>query len=232
MKVSGIAWQDNRAAGRMGFHFITVKFGAETYIENTRHHRIDPVLWVLVRHHLHTRRHLDSYDVRSRLSRVSNKHSQSDSWRESWERLPLDVFRHDRSENGFAWLMASNHFRPLCLDLLFVSDEDREDLRFRSYVQASAAWISAKRTFAQSHPNCTRPPPFVFGSLPLVNRQICVASTSFFNTRHGQIVIVGDKRAFQKCRRDADLDLWPEEAPYQGHIPFERAAIIAAAYPE
>jgi hypothetical protein len=33
MKVSGVAWQDNHAAGRIGFHFITIKFGADTYIE-------------------------------------------------------------------------------------------------------------------------------------------------------------------------------------------------------
>jgi hypothetical protein len=38
--------------------------------------------------------------------------------RERRERLPLDVFRQDRSENGFAWLMGSNHCGPPDLDVL------------------------------------------------------------------------------------------------------------------
>ena len=34
------------------------------------------------------------------------------------ERLPVDVFGQDRSENGLAWLVGSNHCGPPNLDLL------------------------------------------------------------------------------------------------------------------
>jgi hypothetical protein len=63
---------------------------------------------VPMRHELHARRYLDPDHVRSGLRGLSNKHGQSGRRRERRERLPVDVFRQNRSENGFAWLVVSN----------------------------------------------------------------------------------------------------------------------------
>ena len=65
-----------------------------------------------MRHEFHARGHLNSDEVRSGLSGLSDKHGQSGGWRKRRERLPVDVFRQNRSENGFAWLVISNHCGP------------------------------------------------------------------------------------------------------------------------
>jgi hypothetical protein len=43
---------------------------------------------------------------------LTDEDSEAGGRWERRERLPLDVFRQDRSENGFAWLMGSNHCGP------------------------------------------------------------------------------------------------------------------------
>jgi hypothetical protein len=77
------------------------------------------VLRVPMRHEFHTQGHLDPDQVRSGLTGLSNKHCQSGRRR---ERLPVDVFRQNRSENGFARLVISNRGPPSISHHLAVLD--------------------------------------------------------------------------------------------------------------
>jgi hypothetical protein len=52
---------------------------------------------------------LDPDNVRTGLSGFANQHGQTCRRRERRERLPVDIFRQDRSENGFAGLVGSGH---------------------------------------------------------------------------------------------------------------------------
>src|SRR3984957_1432268 len=112
MEVPGIARQNDDAAGRIGLHLVAVELLAETDIENARYDRVDAVLGMPVRHQLHAAGRLDPDDVRSGLTGLADKPGEPDRRWKRRKRLPVDVFREDRSESGFARLVSSNHRCP------------------------------------------------------------------------------------------------------------------------
>ena len=82
---------------------------AQADVKDARNHRVNSILRVLMRHKFHASGHLDPDQIRSGLSRVSNKHGQSRRRRKRRERFPIDIFRENRFENVFAWLVDSHH---------------------------------------------------------------------------------------------------------------------------
>ena len=71
---------------------------AEADVEHTGHDRVDPILPVRVRQHLHAGGHLDPDHVESRLGGVTNDVVETDRRWEDREWLPIDVLGQDRSE--------------------------------------------------------------------------------------------------------------------------------------
>src|SRR5947207_11201458 len=82
---------------------------AEADVEDAGHHGVDSVLRVSVWHELHSGRHLDPDYVGAGLRGLTDEDGEVDRRRERRERLPLDVFRQDRPENGLTALVGSNH---------------------------------------------------------------------------------------------------------------------------
>src|SRR5580704_11954934 len=78
---------------------------AQPDVEHAGHHGVDAVLRVLVRHQLDAGRHLDPDHIGTRLGRLTDDHGETNRRRKGRERLPVDVFRQDRLENGLAWLV-------------------------------------------------------------------------------------------------------------------------------
>ena len=148
MEVGRIAGQNNDAAGWIRFDLVAVELIPQADVEDARHDGVDSVLRVFVRHELHARGHFDPDHVRSRLSGLSNKHGQSGRRRERRERLPVDVFRQDRSENGLAWLVRSRHCGPPYLDVLHRGSQLAPQINLASNV------IAALRTAPLDEPRC------------------------------------------------------------------------------
>jgi hypothetical protein len=96
MEMGRVARQNDNAAGRIRLHRIAIKLIAEADVENAGDDCVDPVLWVSVWHQLHTRRHFDPDRVRTRLRGLPNNNGEACRRWESWELLPVDVFRQDR----------------------------------------------------------------------------------------------------------------------------------------
>src|SRR5262249_17539102 len=109
VEVPRITRQNDDAAGWIGLDLVAVELIAQADVEDTRHDGVDAILGVLMRHEFHARGHLDPDHVRSGLSGFPNKTGRSGRRRECRERLPVDVFWQNRSENGFAWLVVTNH---------------------------------------------------------------------------------------------------------------------------
>jgi hypothetical protein len=109
MEVRGVAGQYDHASGREGCDLGGVELVAEADIKNSRHHGVNPVFRVSVRHQFHIGGHFHSDDVGARLTGVADEDGQPDRRRKGRERLLIDVFRQDRSEIGLAWLVRSNH---------------------------------------------------------------------------------------------------------------------------
>src|SRR5262249_33377984 len=125
VEVPGIAGEHDNTAGRICLDPVAVELIAEPDVEHTRHDRIDSILRMPMRHQFHPRGHLDPDQVRSGLSRLSHKHGQSGRRWERRKRLPVDLFRQNRFENSFAWLMCLSHCDPPVL-------RDRSRLNLRS----------------------------------------------------------------------------------------------------
>src|SRR5712672_855052 len=95
MEMPGFARKNDDASRRIGLHLVTIEGLPEPDVKNARHDRVDTILWMLVRHQFRAVRRLDPHDIRSGLTRLSNKHRQPNRRRERRERLPVDVFRQD-----------------------------------------------------------------------------------------------------------------------------------------
>jgi hypothetical protein len=93
MEMPGFAWKNDDASRRIGLHLVAIEVLPEPDVKNARHYRVDAILWMLVRHQLHTGWCLDPDDIRSGLARLSNKHRQPNRRRERREWLPIDFFR-------------------------------------------------------------------------------------------------------------------------------------------
>src|SRR3984885_904984 len=109
MEMGRIAGQDNYTAGRIGLHFISVELITQANIENAGHDCVDGGFRVPMRHQLHAGGHLDPDQIRAGLGRMSGDDGEADRWRERRERLPVDIFRQDRPENGLTGLMVTDH---------------------------------------------------------------------------------------------------------------------------
>src|SRR5258706_13256475 len=109
MEVRCDAGRDNHAAGRIGIDLAAIELLTEADIKNTRNYRVDPVLWMLVRHEFCAARHLYSDDIRSQLIGLSYKDGQPGFRREGRERPPGDFFRQVRPEMGFSGLVRWYH---------------------------------------------------------------------------------------------------------------------------
>src|SRR5882757_1287069 len=139
MEMPGFAWKNDDASRRIGLHLVAIEGLPEPNIKHARHDRVDSILSMLVRQKLHTGRDLDPDDIRSGLTRVSDKHREPNRRRERRERLPVDVFRQDRSESVFTRLVNTNHRASPYLSALVdryqrasvhLPDQPRTDLIF------------------------------------------------------------------------------------------------------
>ena len=105
MEVPRVAGQNDNAAGWICFEVLRIESIAQADVKETGNDRVNSILRVL-----YARGHLDPDQIRPGLSRLSNKHGQSGPRRKRRKRLPVNVFRENRFENGFAWLVVSNHY--------------------------------------------------------------------------------------------------------------------------
>jgi hypothetical protein len=88
--------------GGYALSFSVSNRSPQTDVKATRKDSVDTVLRVPMQHEFHTRRQLDPDRVSSGLSRLSNDHGQSGRRWKCRERLPVDIFRQNRFEYGFA----------------------------------------------------------------------------------------------------------------------------------
>src|SRR6478672_13869730 len=65
MKMPGFAWKNDDASRRIGLHLFAIERLPEPDVKDTRHDRVDAILWMLVRHQFRTVRHLDPDHVRT-----------------------------------------------------------------------------------------------------------------------------------------------------------------------
>jgi hypothetical protein len=105
VEVPRVARQDDDAAGPISLEVSCRESIAQADVEDTRNDRVNSILRVPVRHKFHARGCLDSNRVRTGLGGLSNKHRQSRRRRNRRERLPIDIFRENRFEIVFAWLV-------------------------------------------------------------------------------------------------------------------------------
>ena len=112
MEVGRIAGQNDDATGRIRRHLIAVEAITQADVENAGHDRVDSVLRMSVRHQLYARGHFDPDRVGAGLRGVTDNDGEPDRRWERRERLPVDLFGQDRSENGLAWLVGSHHWGP------------------------------------------------------------------------------------------------------------------------
>src|SRR5260370_22199339 len=82
MEMPGFAWKNDHASRRIGLHLVAIEGLSEPDVKNARHDCVDSILWMLVRHELHTGRYLDPDDISSGLARVSNQHPERNRRRE------------------------------------------------------------------------------------------------------------------------------------------------------
>jgi len=111
MKVVRIARQDDNAAGRISLELVGIELIADANVKDAGDDRVDSILRMFVRHELYPRGYLDPDRVGPGLCWLADNDGKSRRRRESWKRLPLDIFREDRFEIGFAWLMGANRLR-------------------------------------------------------------------------------------------------------------------------
>src|SRR6516164_1807775 len=100
-----IAGQNDHAAGRICLQLVGIELIAEADVENTRNNCVDSILRMFVWHELYPRGHFDSDYVGAGLCWVADNDGKARRRWESRERLPVDIFRKDRSEIGFTWLV-------------------------------------------------------------------------------------------------------------------------------
>jgi hypothetical protein len=118
MKVGRVAGENDYGAGRIGVQLLSVKLIADANVEDAGNNCVDPILGVSVRHQLHTARYLDPDRVGSGLRWLTNKNSKARRRRECCERLSVDLFGQNCSENFLARLMRSNGSLRGFLDVL------------------------------------------------------------------------------------------------------------------
>ena len=112
MEMPGFAWKNDDASRRIGLHLVAIEGLPEPDVKNARHDRVDTILWMLVRHQFRAVRHLDPDHVRTGFRGMAYKDRQASPGRKRREWLPVDIFRENRFENGFAWLVGSNQRCP------------------------------------------------------------------------------------------------------------------------
>src|SRR5215471_15672752 len=105
MEMGRVAGQHDHASRRKRLHLIAVELIPEADVEDARHDCVDPVLGMPVRHQLRAAESLHSDDVGAGLGGMSDDHGKTYCGRKRWKRLPIDVFRQDRSENRLTWLV-------------------------------------------------------------------------------------------------------------------------------
>src|SRR5215471_62872 len=109
VEVGRVAGEDDHASRRKCLHPVTVEGFAQTNVEDARHDRIDSVLRMPMRHQLCTAWRLNPDYVRAGLGGMADDDGKAHRWWKRRKRLPVDVFRQDRSENRLAWLMLAGH---------------------------------------------------------------------------------------------------------------------------
>ena len=109
VEVGRIAGQNDDAAGRIRIHLVAVEPIAQADVENAGHDRVHSVLRVPVWHQPHAGGHFDPDHVGAGLCGLTDNDGEADRGRERREWLPVDLFGQDRSENGMARLVSTNH---------------------------------------------------------------------------------------------------------------------------
>src|SRR5580700_2863069 len=50
MEMPGLAWKNDDASRRIGFHLVAIEGLSETDVKHPRHHGVDAIFWMFVRH--------------------------------------------------------------------------------------------------------------------------------------------------------------------------------------
>jgi hypothetical protein len=111
MEMSGPSGQGNQAPGWVCLELAGVELFSQANVKNPGDYRVDTVLRVRMGHQLHARGYLDPYYIRTGLRGLTDDDGEQGGRGEGGERLPVDIFRQDRSELGLAGLMRSSHCR-------------------------------------------------------------------------------------------------------------------------
>src|SRR5215467_6445292 len=109
VEVGCVAGKDDHASRRKCLHPVTVERFAQTNVEDTGHDRIDSVLRMPMRHQLCTAWRLDPDHIRAGFGGMADNDRKAHRWWKRRKRLPVDVFRQDRSEHRLVWLMLAGH---------------------------------------------------------------------------------------------------------------------------
>jgi hypothetical protein len=102
-----IAGKNDDAAGWIRGNLVAVEPIAATDVEHARHHGVDPVLRMLVRHEFAPERYLNADNVRTGVGRMPHEYCEKNAGWKSVERSPYNFVRQDRLEVGLVWLMFS-----------------------------------------------------------------------------------------------------------------------------
>src|SRR5579871_145092 len=155
----GLAGQHDDTTRRIGLDAVAVEALAEPDIEDTRHHRIDPVLRMLVRHQFRAAGHLHPHLIWAGLGGASDHHRKPSAGREGGKRLPVDVLGQDRSELGLIGLMIAGHgaasFRTMV-----------QPMSLASSVMVAFRTLETGQFFSASPAMRANPASSRFGTLP------------------------------------------------------------------
>jgi hypothetical protein len=107
-----VTGQHDHTSGRKCLYPVAIELIAETDVKHAGYDCVDPIL--PVRHQFCAAGYFHPEDVRTTLGGMANEDGKSRRRRKSGKRLPIDVFRKYRSENGLAWLVRSKHCCSPC----------------------------------------------------------------------------------------------------------------------
>jgi hypothetical protein len=98
MEMRLIAGKDNHCSHRVSGKPALIELLAQADVEDSRHHGVDAIFGVFMRHHSGACTYAHADHVRSRLLRITNQDGQTRDWRIRSKGLLLKILRPDRTK--------------------------------------------------------------------------------------------------------------------------------------
>ena|SRR5579862_6132527 len=114
MEMRLIAGKDDHCSRRVSSKSALIELLAQADIEDSRHHGVDAIFGVLMRHHSGTCRYPHADHIRPRLLRITNEDGQTRGRRIRSKRLPLKILGPDRTKYLLIELVHTRH--DYCLE--------------------------------------------------------------------------------------------------------------------